>query len=601
MLDPALTPTRLVNPGERPAPRRVTGTFERGAGSIAAVLAGWILAELGLRLLGRLTPAASARRVTALLERFGGLWIKAGQLLALRVDLFSAELCRELGTLETRGTAFPAQEARQIVEDALGAIDQTFETFESEPFAATWISQVHRARLKREGTWVAVKVQHPGVARAFARDLRVMRWVTTVFRWLRFYPSVRWERALQELEQIAREESDFRFEAAAIRRLRRNLPRRRIVVPQLFPQYCRSRVLVTEFIHAALMSDLIWLRSHDPDRLARWLAENRIEPRLLARRLIQSFLRQVFEDNFYHGALYPGNIVLLRDSRVALLQFGSCGFTEREYLHKLYLFFRALATRDYDKAADLALLLCGQLPAIPIEDVKEELVRGLRTWTARTFVSGLPYDEKSIDNATVGVTRTLFAYGCPLDWGFLRVRRALTILDSSLEHLDPDINYTKLCSTYFRKAERRTLVRSLGTPLAARAAGSVIKAFDLQDRLAEYSLFQGGLIRRHAQVFQGATDKLSDLTATILGQLAVVVVAAGALFAAAFIEQQRPGAISSVAGPALTGVVARMPPIGPGPWVLVLGVTSYVFWTLWRLRRRFRQKDVRAPSTQTTA
>lgn len=595
MLDPALTPTRLVAPGERPAPKVVAEALDRDGLRVILGLAGWMLTLLWYRLTWRLTPDAGARRLTALLERFGGLWIKAGQLLALRVDVFSPELCSALGSLETRGTAVPPAAARRILEEDIGPLDDVFDRFEDQPFTATWIGQIHRARLRREQVWVAVKIQHPGVARSFARDLRTMRWLARVIRWVGISERIGWSRVIQELEQIAREESDFRFEAAAIERLRKNLPRRKIAVPDVFMDYCTPRVLVTEFIHAALMSDLVWLRSADPGRLESWLSENRIAPRVLARRLIYSFLRQVFEDNFYHGALYPGNIVLLRGNRLALLQFGACSFTEREYLRKLHLFFQALATLDHDKAADLALLLSGQLPVIPVEDVKEELVRGLRMWATRTYVKGLPPAEKSIDSVTVLVTRTLFAHGCPMDWAFLRVRRALANLDASLVQLDPDINYTRLCAAYFRKAERRALRRALGAPLATRAASGMIKALDLQDRIEEYSLLQGGLLRRHAQVFQGATDKLSDLMATVLGQVAIVLLGAGALFTGALIEQRSPGLVAPIVGPQLAGLLERLPTLGDTGWAIVIATTGYAWWTARRLQRRFRQKDVRMP------
>ena len=602
MLDPALAPTRLVAPAERKSPAVDAGDsgqmLNAGAVRLFAALAGSVAMAVWLRLTRRLTPGAGARRLASTLERFGGLWIKAGQLLALRVDLFSPELCRELSALQTRGVAMPFPMVRPTLEAEVGPMDEIFETFEESPFAVTWIGQLHRARLRREQVWVAVKIQRPGIARAFARDLRVMRMAVRALAWLRIYPSVRWERAIQELEQIAREESDFRFEAAAIDRMGRNLPRRKIAVPEVFADYSTPRVLVTEFIAAALMSDFITLRTADLERLRAWLEENRIDPPRLARRLIHSFLRQLFEDNFYHGDLYPGNIVLLRDGRVALLHFGACSFTEREYLSKLHLFFRALATRDYAKAADLALLLSGELPVIDIEEVKEELVRGLRAWASRTFVKGLPYHEKSIDNATVVVTQVLFKYGCPMDWGFLRVRRALTILDASLVHLDPDINYTNLCASYFRKAERRTLTRALGAPLAVRAAGSVVKALDLQDRLAEYSLFQGVLIRRHAQVFQGATDKLSELTAALLGYLGTALVAAALFLVLAMSEQRSPGALAPMVGPQLGALLSRVPPLGRAVWLVVFVTLAYTWWTVRRLKRRFREKDVRLPGTQ---
>jgi ubiquinone biosynthesis protein len=572
----------------------------RGRGWFSArVLSAWVLRVGWLRVTGRLTHLENARQLTQLLERLGGLWIKFGQLLSLRVDLFSAELCRELTAMQTRGAPFSFEEARRIVEEDLGApLERHFGDFDERPFATTWNSQVHRARLVRENVWVAVKILRPGTKEVFERDLAVMtRFVRVVMR-LRLAPSVRWEEGLAELRQIAREEADLRFEAAAVERLRKNLPRRKILVPDVFHDYSTSRIFVSEFIHAALMSDMVRLRREDPERLNRWLAANDIDPRRVARRLIFSLLRQLFEDNFYHGDLHPGNIVLLRGSRVAFLHFGSCTFTEREYLQKLRLFFRALATRDYAKAADLCFLLCGQLPVIDVESVKALVVRDLRTWATRTFVKELDYDEKSIDHATIVVTQTLFEHGCAVDWPFLRVRRAVTVLDASLACLYPEVNYTRLCGRYFQKADQRAIAATIGRPLVARTVAGFSRALDLQERFAEYSLFQGGIIRRHAQVFQGATDKLSELVALILGQCLLVLGVGAAFLAAVIVEQQAPGSLATLLGRQLAGLVSRAAAIGPQLAWGLLAVDALTSLGVARLRRRFLEKDVRLPGTQ---
>ena len=122
MIDPALTPTRLVRPEER---GRLT---IRPAASlprfytlrVLARFVAWAVAIGWLRLLGRLTPEENARRLKQLLEHLGGLWIMAGQLLSMRVDLFSPELCRELSSMQMRGTGFPFDQARLVIEQELG-------------------------------------------------------------------------------------------------------------------------------------------------------------------------------------------------------------------------------------------------------------------------------------------------------------------------------------------------------------------------------------------------------------------------------------------------------------------------------------------------
>lgn len=105
----------------------------------------------------------------------GGLWVKAGQFMSLRRELFSPEMVDLLTQLQYHAYGFPTEEARRIVADTLRSpIEDTYEIFEDLPFAAASISQVHRAFLKREQEWVAVKVQRPDIGKIFERDLKII-------------------------------------------------------------------------------------------------------------------------------------------------------------------------------------------------------------------------------------------------------------------------------------------------------------------------------------------------------------------------------------------------------------------------------------------
>lgn len=593
MLDPRLMPSRLVLPEERspvPIVPPVPSSRWRGL-QVAGRLAAWWMSEWWLRLRGQATPEENARHLKRLLEQLGGLWVMTGQLLSLRVDLFSAVLCRELSSLQMQGVGVPFEHVEAVLVEQLGRpVDEVFSDFDRRPFAATWVCQIHRARLREEGVWVAVKVQRPYLRDAFARDLRLMGRLVAVLTRLGILPSMRWEIGLWELRQMVEQETDFRFEAAAIRRMARNLPGRRVVVPHLFAQYSTERLLVTEFLSAALMSDLIRLSRQEPERVAFWLRDNGIDPRTVARRLFNSFLRQLFEDNFYHGDLYPGNIVLLRDNRLALLHFGACGFTDREYLQKIRLFVRTLAARDYAKAADLMLMLCVELPDIDVEQVKDDMVRSLRAWTARTYVRELPYDAKSIDAATVEVMRILFRYGCALDWGFLRIRRAIAILDASLAHLDPDVNYSEQTERYFRRAERRSFER-FADRLSATVATTTMRAFEIQERVGEFTMFYGTILRRNAQVFRGTTDRFSYLLAAGLSQVGLVLLAGGVVILLLLLERTWPDLAARLAGPQVLALLQRLPAFETKIWVAALALVAYLLVRLGRLRRRFLQRD----------
>ena len=575
LLPEAARPRVPIRPVQRPTGIRIL--------YVLACFAG--LAVSFLRSQWRRDPVGFAREVRATFERMGGLWIKAGQFMALRIDLLPDALCRELARLQTRALGFPPSLARQIVEEQLGAsIEQLFDIWEDDPFAAASIGQVHRARLRVEQVWVAVKVQKPYSSELFARDFAVMAGVARLAHALGIYRHMRWLEGLAELRQIMREELDFGFEAASTRQMRRILKSHHVYVPKVFSRYCSTRVLVSEFLNMVLMADYLRVAQSDPERLRAWRAENRIDARLVARRLVHSFQRQMMEDNRFHGDMHPGNIGLLRNSRVALIDFGTTNFTEREYLQKFRNFMRTLASGEFSKGADLCLMLCASLPPMDLGHIHEKLTRVLQSWAQRSWVKELPFHEKSMDNLTLEVMLVLLGDGCTMDWAWLRLHRASSTLDASLIELHPGIDYRKVTAQYFRKAEVRRLRRAVDVMGLRRAAVIVTQALDVPQRLHDYAALQGTLIRRHVTVFQGIVDRTTASLSTILAISRGLVVAQAAT---TFVAAAATGI--TVFGPAVSrwlgDLPLRVPTSDPRALVAVLVVDVWMWLSLSRLHR----------------
>jgi ubiquinone biosynthesis protein len=551
---------------------------------------------LWLRFKGEINADIVGRMVRETFEHLGGLWLKAGQLLSLRVDLFPKAFCQQLAQLQNRSFAFPTPIARQILEQELGAsIEDYFDEFAEQPFAVASIGQVYRARLRHEQVYVAVKIQKPFSDQLFARDMMLIRWIVRLLRAVRFRTHMRWDLGYHELSDVMKEELDYHYEASALRRMKRTLRGQKIYVPRLFGRYSTRRVLVTEFIHAILMADYIRMSDENPERLAAWLSENNVKPRKVARKLIQTMYRSLFETNLFHGDLHPGNIVLLRNSRVALIDFGSTSFTEREYLEKFVMFVQALATRQYAKAADLSLMLTASLPNnLDVDQVKEDLVRTLRAWATRTLVKQLPYHDKSMDNVTIEIVKILVGCRCTMEWGWLRIHRALTTLDTSLVYLYPNVNYTRMLQQYFERAERRRLRALLNAGFPLRVLSGYDTQLNIQDRVSEYTLFQGELVRRHAQVFRGSISKISAVMRAIVQLLWAAIALAGVAGAIVFADQHYGLPVLGWFGPQLAGWIRRIPVLDAGVWVMLLLGYGYFVATLVKLRGRLRHRDAGA-------
>ena len=266
-LNPEYIPTTLIQDSDRPSVPILDPANHRRVSGLGVVLR---FLRFGLGLLRRKLLRIKDEQKTAvetrrLFERLGGLWIKVGQLLSLRSDLFSDTLCNELSRLQFASVGFPSAVARQTIEQELGqALKTVFARFDDKPIAAASIAQVHRAVLWESPRQVVVKVQHPHAACNFRRDMLLLRRLVKIFSWLMPVRHLRLGDALAELNDIVEEEIDYTFEASNLQRLQKILRRQDIYVPYLYIEYCTCKMLVMEEVPGVLMSDVISVNNKGP-------------------------------------------------------------------------------------------------------------------------------------------------------------------------------------------------------------------------------------------------------------------------------------------------------------------------------------------------
>ena len=480
----------------------------------------WWQSSFALMFSGSASTHKRASHNRAFLESMGGLWIKVGQFVAMRRDIFRKETCDELAKLQDHADGFPWADARAVLEAELGGpIEHTFSEFSETPVAAASIGQTHEARLRHSGLRVAVKIQRPLARERFARDIRYVRFAASLFQRFGIAPQLRWDDMVWELEKALSEELDYRLEAASIHRMRKILRAHKIYVPKVFLAHSSRRVLVMEFVDGVFMSDYIHTATNDPARLERWHEENNVDPALVGERLLASRNRQVFEDNCYHADLHPGNILLQRDSRIAFIDFGAVGSLDQSTREKYQLMMTALADGNYHKVVDIFLLLCPPLPQGDPAEMKEALVRLLRSWEARTRITNLPYHEKSLTALTGMMSETLQQYMVPANWEFLQLNRADLTLDASLIFLLPRIDYLKLLRKYHSSARAR-MFRKVGRDVQ-RTVFDVWGATKIPGLIAENAYFDGEWMRRRALGFQGKMSKVAYIIEGIFNALSL--------------------------------------------------------------------------------
>lgn len=468
--------------------------------------------------------AAAGIRARSLLERFGGIWIKVGQLISLRNDALPADFCDELSKLQHRAIGFPVQIARAIIEKELGkSIDEVFQSFDDIPIAAASICQVHQGVLL-DGSEVAIKVQRPDVDSLFEVDMQVFRRIIAWLERFKIMEPLRWRDGLEELKFMMREEVDFRYEADNCRRMRKSLKKHGIYVPYVYQKLSTRRILVMEFLHGVLMSEFLEARKQSPNLAQDWLYENNIDPEKIGRKLYGTAMRQLLEDNLFHADLHPGNIMLLRNNRLALIDLGTIGQLDFEFLTLYKLSQKVMASGDLGQAVDLGLRLCPEIPAVNVDELRRNLVITYRNWMSRARLKGLSFKEKSLTAASQDAGRIMYAYGIPASWTLLRVTRTWSTLDASLKELINDVDYIDLMKRYFKAAQKR---ENHPNDIAKRMKRGMSDVIDAQ---ASYSVLQAPLMRRQALIYSMGAGKASSFAASLFGLISILLFLTGLAF-----------------------------------------------------------------------
>jgi len=266
-----------------------------------------ILRKIGFRQLAKTTRPERFRgeaiRFRALALRMGGVMIKVGQFLSSRLDILPPEITDTLADLQDEVPAETFADIRQLAEQELGAsLSEKFEWFDENPLAAASLGQVHRARLRvdedADFTNVVVKVQRPSIASIVAIDLSALK---RVGGWMMRYRPIR-EHAdvpalLREFTTTVYEEIDYQKEAGNAETFFENFKDDKYVsVPRVVRSLSTLRVLTLEDVFAIKITDYDAITAAGIDRGE------------VARKLLDVYLEQIFEDGFFHADPHPGNL-----------------------------------------------------------------------------------------------------------------------------------------------------------------------------------------------------------------------------------------------------------------------------------------------------
>ncbi len=306
--------------------------------------------EIGLKMVSNKRPdkvekLTREERLRLSLEELGPTYIKLGQALSTRPDLISVNLINELVKLQDDVPPFPFSEAKKIIESELKAgIETIFDCIDEKPLASASIAQVHKARLI-DGKDVAVKIQRPGIKKIIEVDLEIMLYLATLME--RHIKEIAHHRPTKIVEEFARtlaKEVYFTIEASNIERFGRNFANDPTTyIPVVFRDMTTARILTMEFIDGIKVSEVDRLEKAGLDR------------KKITQRGANLILKQIFNHGFFHADPHPGNIFVLPNNVICLVDFGMVGFVDRQTREDFVNLIDSVIKKDASKAAHAML------------------------------------------------------------------------------------------------------------------------------------------------------------------------------------------------------------------------------------------------------
>jgi ubiquinone biosynthesis protein len=374
------------------------------------------------------------QRIRRVLEDLGPTFIKLGQILATRVDLFPPQYIAEFEKLQDQAPPVPFEDLLpQIEEDIGGSIDEFFLEVDRLPLAAASIAQVHKAVLK-DGTKVVLKVRRPGLRKIIEADLRLLQRIVDIAEsessdLRRFRP----REILRQFNQSLRRELDLAGECRNAERVALNLAENPyVIIPKVYWQWTGEKINVQEYIQGINGRDLESLESAGLDR------------KLLADRGTQAVIKMIMEDGFFHADPHPGNVFYLPDNKLAFIDFGMMGRLTEERREQVVRLLYGMVNNDPIKVAEI------------LEDWSETISTDEHALTIdiEAFVnqySSLSLKDLSLTDMLSDLMALLRDHKLTLPPDLSLLIKAYITLDSLGRYLNPDFNTLLFAAPYIQR------------------------------------------------------------------------------------------------------------------------------------------------------
>jgi ubiquinone biosynthesis protein len=385
-------------------------------------------------------------RIRMAMAELGTTFIKLGQVLSTRADLVGGALAAELTKLQANVPADPVAVVRSTIQQELGSpVEDLFADFDDVPMASASIAQVHRAKLK-DGTPIVVKVQHPRIAERIRNDLDILAGLAELAeKYIEEIRPYQPRAVVKEFERTLLRELDFGREQRNLKRFLEFFANDKTVrFPKPYPELSTGKVLVMDLLEGRTVAEIE-------------KAGVGGEGEQIAKHGARVFLEMIFRDGFYHADPHPGNLLILPDGVIGILDVGMVGQLTpnlREDMEDLLL---AIGTNNPDQLVATLMRLCGPT------GVREPSGFAADVADFVGYYQGQSLNRIDISNALTEITQIIRGHQLIMPTSFAMLLRVLIVLEGTSRLLHPQFKLAEVIEPFQERmvAERVSPIRQL--------------------------------------------------------------------------------------------------------------------------------------------